>query len=104
MLGVSKQSVHQSRERQQRFDMELNDLVAQVDKLVFFRSFNKKAFISTKNMIYLFNVGTIFAILRKTLNFASYNIELKNMLIRLFTLNNSIGIGLIQLITYQIGC
>ena len=31
MLGVSKQSVHQSRERQQRFDMELNDLVAQVD-------------------------------------------------------------------------
>ena len=31
MLGVSKQSVHQSRERQQRFDMELNDLVAQID-------------------------------------------------------------------------
>ena len=31
MLGVSKQSVYQSRERQQRFDMELNDLIAQVD-------------------------------------------------------------------------
>ncbi|HTN67893.1 MAG TPA: IS3 family transposase [Dysgonamonadaceae bacterium] len=31
MLGVSKQAVHQSRERQQRFDMELNDLLAQVD-------------------------------------------------------------------------
>ena len=31
MLDVSKQAVHQSRERQHRFDMELNDLLAQVD-------------------------------------------------------------------------
>ncbi len=31
MLGISKQAVHQSRERQQRFDMELNDLAGQVD-------------------------------------------------------------------------
>ena len=31
MLKVSKQAVYQSRERQRRFDMELNDLAGQVD-------------------------------------------------------------------------
>ena len=31
MIGVSKQSVYQSRERQELFDIELNDLVGQVD-------------------------------------------------------------------------
>lgn len=31
MVGVSKQAVHQSKDRQNRFDMELNDLVNQVD-------------------------------------------------------------------------
>ena len=31
MIGVSKQAVYQSRERQKLFDIELNDLVAQVD-------------------------------------------------------------------------
>ena len=31
MLGVSKQAVHQSQKRQHHFDMELNDLIAQVD-------------------------------------------------------------------------
>lgn len=31
MLGISKQAVHKSRKRQERFDMELNDLIYQAD-------------------------------------------------------------------------
>ena len=31
MIGVSKQAVYQSRERQRSFDIELDDLVGQVD-------------------------------------------------------------------------
>lgn len=33
MLGISKQAVHQSRKRQERFDVELNELVTHVDSI-----------------------------------------------------------------------
>lgn len=33
MLGISKQAVHQSRKRQKRFDMELNELVTHVNSI-----------------------------------------------------------------------